>query len=98
MRKPHSISHFQPSHFLRLGVEKTGRQITNISRHGVNEETVDDTVQDVDDIQQDIGAKATDGARITSNQFLHHPECFICSDAEKMGRPMASDFDDLTRS
>jgi hypothetical protein len=69
VRKSHLISHFHSSHFFRLGIEKTGRQITSITTHGVDDETVDDTAQDVDDIQQDIGAKVIDGAQLTPNQL-----------------------------
>ena len=63
------ISHPHCSHFLRLGVEKTGRQITNTTTHGVDDEPVKDTVQDVDNIQQDTGDKVIDGAQLTPSQL-----------------------------
>ena len=89
--------------FLPLGVEKPVRQMADDfdkTAHGVDDKikSVDDTVQSADDTQQDIKAKVSDGAQVTPNQILYHPECFIYSDAEKISRPMARDFGDLTRS
>lgn len=94
--------------FLRLGVEKSGRQTTahdfdkevaevRETAHGVNVQiqSVNDTMQDMYDIRTGV----SDGTQVTPDNYLRQAERFIYSGAEKTSRPMASDFGgDLTRS
>lgn len=92
--------------FLRIGVEKSGRQISNdfdveaaevrkmAHRVDVQRESVDNIVQDIYGIQGGV----SDGAQVTPTNYLYQADRFKCSGDEQTSRPMASDFDDITRS
>ena len=55
-------------------------------------------VEDEQDIIEDIGASAIDGAHVILNRYLNHPERLYFSGDEKIIWPIASDWGALSRA
>jgi hypothetical protein len=70
--------------------------------HGIQDavEGVQDDTRNVDNGQgiiEDLGARVIDGAHVILNQYSSHPERLIFLGDRKMARPIASDWDYLSR-